>query len=175
MAASGTALSADSRSGRPDTSANSTESFAYQGYSLRIIGNVKLLNRNNKTGLLCSRQCPAATILEACEKFKLWAADSTATIISGFHSPVEQECLRLLLKGKAGIIYCPPRGIETFRVPKEWRSAIAAGRMLIVSPFTQKRPSRKTINLRNRFVAELADELYIPFALPGGNLEQFIA
>ena len=152
---------------------NLLQNTVCNGDQASAIGNLELLDRG-KTGLLCSRQCPAATILEACDKFKLWAADPGMTIVSSFHSPVEQECLRLLLRGKTGIIHCPAREIETFRIPKEWRSAIASGRMLIISPFCQKRPSRKTINLRNRFVADLADELYIPFALPGGNLQQFV-
>jgi len=69
------------------------------------IGDKSLLDRR-KQGLLCSRRCPAATILEAHDRFKLWAKDDSIAVISGFHSPVEKECLHLLLSGKAGIILC---------------------------------------------------------------------
>ncbi len=141
---------------------NTPQSIFRRGHLLLAIGNVDLLSLS-KIGLLCSRQCPAATILEACKQFKQWAADPNATIISGFHSPVEQECLHLLLKGKANIIHCPAREIETMRLAKEWKLALAADRMLIVSPFAARRATRKNIYQRNQLVADLADDLYIPY------------
>jgi len=136
------------------------------------IGNASLLAKQ-KTGLLCSRKCPADKILEAYDHFKAWAAEPETTIVSSFHSPVEKECLRLLLKGKASIIYCPVRELEHMRIPNEWKPALAADRMLIISPFSEKRPTARTIDRRNRLVADLADELYIPYATPGGKLEHF--
>jgi predicted Rossmann fold nucleotide-binding protein DprA/Smf involved in DNA uptake len=137
-----------------------------------IIGNVHLVNKR-KQGLLCSRKCPADKILEAFDLFKLWAANPETTIVSGFHSPVEKECLRLLLKGKANIILSPARQIETMQLSKDWKTAPDEGRMLILSPFIEKRADARTIDRRNHFVADLSDTLYIPYATPGGNLEQF--
>lgn len=151
---------------------NQIQSIQFNGQSVVAIGNAELLNRP-KTGLLCSRKCPADKILEACDLFKKWAADPETTIVSGFHSPVEKECLRLLLKGKANIILCPAREIETMRLSKDWKIAINEGRILILSPFTEKRPDARTIDRRNHLVASLADSLYIPYATPDGNLEQF--
>jgi len=133
------------------------------------VGNAPLFDRH-KTGLLCSRKCPAAKILEAHSCFKEWASDPEKTVISGFHSPVEQECLRLLLKGQANIIICPAREIEHMRISAEWKPAIEAGRMLILSPFAEKRASAHAIDRRNHLVADLADKLYIPYASPDGNL-----
>jgi predicted Rossmann fold nucleotide-binding protein DprA/Smf involved in DNA uptake len=59
------------------------------------------------------------------------------------------------------------------RLSKDWKSALDEGRMLILSPFSEKRPDARTIDRRNHLVAGLADDLYIPYATPGGNLEQF--
>ncbi len=150
---------------------NPVQNVTYKGQSLASLGNVALLDRS-KTGLLCSRQCPADCILTAHTRFKRWAADPSLAIVSGFHSPVEQECLRLLLQGRASIIHCPAREIATCRISKPWRSALDAGRMLILSPFAEKRATLNTIHRRNRLVAELSDTLIIPHATPGGRLDR---
>lgn len=151
---------------------NPIQSIQINGRPVAAIGNADLLNRP-KTGLLCSRKCPADIILEAYDQFKTWAADPEKTVISGFHSPVEKECLRLLLKGKANIILCPARQIETMQLSKDWKNSLDEGRMLILSSFTEKRADARTIDRRNHLVADLADTLYVPYATPGGNLEQF--
>ena len=60
------------------------------------------------------------------------------------------------------------------RLPTNWRSAIDAGRLLILSPF-EKRPRRPTVESarqRNELVAALADEILIIHATPGGQIEQ---
>jgi predicted Rossmann fold nucleotide-binding protein DprA/Smf involved in DNA uptake len=43
--------------------------------------------------------------------------DAGVTVVGGFHSPMEQECLRLLLRGTQGVVVCPARGVEKMRVP----------------------------------------------------------
>ena len=52
------------------------------------------------------------------------------------------------------------------RLSKDWKTALDTDRMLILSPFAEKRPDARTIDRRNH----LADELTIPYASPGGNL-----
>lgn len=148
---------------------NPIQSIQINGQPVAAIGHADLLHRP-KTGLLCSRKCPADKILEACDQFKEWAANPETTVVSGFHSPVEKECLRLLLKGKASIILCPARQIETMQFSKDWKTALDQDRMLIVSPFTEKRADVRTIDRRNQLVADLSDYLYIPYATPGGNI-----
>jgi len=138
-------------------------------YNLETVGNTSLL-KYHKAGLFCSRKCPADKILEAYDRFKEWASNPEMTVISGFHSPVEKECLRLLLKGKASIILCPAREIGHLRLSKDWESTLDEGRMLILSPFTEKRADTRTIARRNQLVADLADDLYIPYTTPGGIL-----
>jgi len=149
---------------------NSPLSIHLNDEPVAVIGNVVLLDCH-LTGLLCSRKCPADKILEAHDRFKEWAAKPEITVISGFHSPVEKECLRLLLKGKSNIILCPAREIANLRIPAEWKPALESNRMLILSPFTEKRADFRTINRRNQLVADLADELTIPYASPGGKIE----
>ena len=140
---------------------------------IAALGNTALLKKT-KIGLFCSRKCPAIKILEAYDKFKKWAADPEATIISGFHSPVEKECFKLLLAGKANIILCPARELDHMRILKEWQLALDDGRMLIISPFKEKRADKQTTFERNQLVAQLADELYVPYISPESDLNRII-
>jgi predicted Rossmann fold nucleotide-binding protein DprA/Smf involved in DNA uptake len=101
-----------------------------------------------------------------------WAIGAK-TVISGFHSPVEKECLRILLRGNGQVIICPARGIKDLRIPVAWRNPLEDGRLLILSPFEAKY-RRLTVELaqqRNEFVAALADEVFVIHASPGGKLE----
>lgn len=100
--------------------------------------------------------------------------DAEITVISRFHSPVEQECLNVLLKGTQPLIACPARGPEDMRVPASWRAPIQQGRLLILSPFERKH-RRATIALarkRNEFVAALADAVFIAYASAAGVTER---
>lgn len=97
--------------------------------------------------------------------------DEGVTVISGFHSPIEKECLRILLRGKQPVIICPARAIEAMRIPTESRAAFDAGRVLYLSPFSGPimRDTKDSAARRNEFVAALADEAYIPHVSPGGQ------
>ncbi|MBA3707606.1 MAG: hypothetical protein H0W83_02155, partial [Planctomycetes bacterium] len=67
-----------------------------------------------------------------------FAVPAGVAVIGGFHSPMEQECLALLLKGRQPIVICPARGIDEMRLAIAWREAISAGRLLVISPFEPK-------------------------------------
>jgi len=99
---------------------------------------------------------------------------SPITIIGGFHSPVEQESLAILLRSTSPIIICPSREIESMRVPAEYKEGLDSGRLLLLSPFSQKRrPSTDMAVYRNRVVAALADEVFVAYAEPSGKLQKF--
>ncbi len=102
--------------------------------------------------------------------------DEGITVISGFHSPIEQECLRILLRGKQPIIVCPARAIAGMRIPAECRPAFEAGRLLYFSPFVEspKRVTRDSALRRNELVAALADQAHIAHVTPGGQTAQVV-
>lgn len=138
---------------------------------LWVIGDLRALS-TNKTGFLCSSQCPASLIIAMHDLASSWAIGAK-TVISGFHSPVEKECLRILLRGKGKVIVCPARSIEGLRIPVAWRSPLEDGRLLILSPFEAKH-RRLTVELtqqRNEFVIAMADEVFVTHASPSGKLE----
>jgi hypothetical protein len=64
-----------------------------------------------KTALFCSVRCPGEAILRAYDTAQK-LRDEGVTVVSGFHSPVEKECLRILLRGKQPIIICFARSLE---------------------------------------------------------------
>jgi len=103
------------------------------GSNLDSLGNTNIL-KENKLALFCSRQCPGNLILKAYDLARS-LRDAGTTVISGFHTPVEKECLRILLRGKQPIIICPARSIEGMRIPSEWRQPIEEYRLLLLSPF----------------------------------------
>ena len=99
--------------------------------------------------------------------------DAGVPVVGGFQTPMEKECLRLLLRGSQPVVICPARGIENMRVPRDWRPALDAGRLLIVSPFSNayRRPTVKLAAERNRFVAAIAERVFIAHAAPGSKTE----
>jgi predicted Rossmann fold nucleotide-binding protein DprA/Smf involved in DNA uptake len=135
------------------------------------IGNADLL-AFPKTALFCSIRCPGHAILPAYDQAAKWR-DTGRCVISGFHSPVEKECLRILLRGSQPIIICPARTLP-LRVPPDWQKPLAAGRLLIVSAFTATftRITAELASRRNDFVAALADEVWFAHIEPSGELER---
>lgn len=137
--------------------------------ALTAIGPVTLL-ACRRTALFCSAHTPGDAILRAHDAARRMR-DEGVTVISGFHSPIEKECLRILLRGRQPIIVCPARAIQAMRIPTECRAAFDAGRLLFLSPFAKepRRVTRESAARRNEFVAALADGAYIPHISPGGQ------
>lgn len=139
--------------------------------SLNTLGNLALLGLP-KTGLFCSARCPGHVILSAYDQAARWR-DAGRCIISGFHSPVEKECLSILLRGTPPIILCPARTLPQ-RVPAGWQTPLAEGRLLILSGFaaTEKRVTTELATRRNALVAALAGEVCFAHITPGGQAER---
>ena len=69
---------------------------------------------------------------------------------------------------------CPARSLDRMRLKREYKEPMAAGRLLLMSPFGEKvrRLTADTALTRNRFVAALADTVLIAHAQPGSKTEQ---
>jgi predicted Rossmann fold nucleotide-binding protein DprA/Smf involved in DNA uptake len=123
-----------------------------------------------KTALFCSKICPGDAILKAMDQAQKWRNNGRC-IISGFHSPIEKECLQILIRGVQPIIICPARSLSKMRIPMEWHEGIGAGRILLLSPFesSQRRLTTALSEHRNKLVAALSDEVYFVHITPGGK------
>jgi len=133
-------------------------------------GNPDVLSRR-KISLICSVKCPGSVILQTYDLMKT-IRDEEITVISGFHSPMERECLNLLLRGTCGIAICYAQTLPK-RLPPEFRKPINEGRLLLLSAFEEgeDRVTRASSAARNKQVAELGDLLFVPYASPGGMVE----
>lgn len=138
---------------------------------LTALGNLDLLALP-KTTLFCSARCPGDVILRTYDQAAKWR-DAGRCVISGFHSPVEKECLQILLRGSQPIIICPARTLPQ-RVPPDWKQPLASGRLLILSGFnaSERRVTTELAARRNEFVAALADEVWFAHITPGGQMER---
>jgi predicted Rossmann fold nucleotide-binding protein DprA/Smf involved in DNA uptake len=138
---------------------------------LWTIGNQEILEKH-KIGLFCSERCPEDAVANAHRAARKFCQEE-ATMVSGFHSPVEKECLRILLEGRQPIIICFARSLAKIRLPSEWQTAIECGRLLLLSRFEKsRRADKQTARRRNELVAALSDEVLIVHAEPGGAVEQ---
>lgn len=140
---------------------------------LRIAGDAAILERP-KIALFCSVRCPGKLILDTYDLAQR-LRDEGVTVISGFHSPMEQECLRILLRSPHPVIWCLARGLYR-RIPSQpvdCRTAVAEGRLVMVTPFPESvsRVSKKTATIRNRLVVEMASSVVVAHAAPGSKME----
>ena len=140
---------------------------------IAALGNLDILQRR-KLALFCSVRCPGHLILQTCDLVQ-HLCQGGVTVIGGFHSPMERECLTILLRGTQPVIVCPARSIEGMRVRAEYKKPLEEGRLLLLSPFgeTQRRVTASTATVRNRFVAALADAIFVAHAYAKSKTEQF--
>lgn len=143
-------------------------------------GNIDLLPgidtafNGNLWALFCSKKCPGELILKTHDLAQRFKERGIPTI-GGYHSPIEQECLRVLLRGVQPILLCPARSIENMRLKSAWKDAFTKERLLILSPF-ESRDNRQTealANRRNSFVAALADKICIVHAAEDSKTLEF--
>ncbi len=136
---------------------------------LYAMGEVSIL-RCRLLGLVCSIQCPGSIVIKTFDAVRA-LRDAGIVVIGGFHSPMERECLDILLRGKQPVILCPARGLAGLRIGRIPRQAMKEGRLLILSPFTNSvhRTTAAQAVQRNNLVAALADAVWVPHAAPGGK------
>lgn len=142
--------------------------------SISGIGNRELLDRA-PIGLLCSRECPGDSLLKTLDMVPRWVA-SGAVIVSGFHSPLEQQVARSLLRRDGRLIKVLGRCLDGYRCLPEEREAIRAGRMLVISTFeaSVRSTTRKTALERNRLVVSISSSLYVPHIRDGSPLAEIV-
>lgn len=140
---------------------------------LHIVGDRAILDRP-KVALFCSVKCPGKLILDTYDLVGRFR-DKGVTVISGFHSPMEQECLRILLRSPHPVVWCLARRLLS-RIPSkpvDCRAAVAEGRLVMATPFpdTVRHITAKTATTRNRIVAEMASAVVVAHAAPGSKME----
>ncbi|MBI4332710.1 MAG: hypothetical protein HY673_15680 [Chloroflexi bacterium] len=143
-------------------------SFAHPVFALGDPG----ILQGKKLAFFCSVKCPGEPIVRAYD-FARAMRDAGIVVISGFQSPIEKDCLDLLLRGSQPVIICPARSLHGMRLTAAWKTAVEQGRLLLLSPFAEgiRRPTIELSEKRNEFVANLADQVLFAHANPGGKTE----
>ena len=123
------------------------------------IGNIALLQKQ-KIGFLASRKIATLSVLPTLD----WATEISQreeiAVVSGFHSQMEKEVLKILLRGKCGIIVILARGMYR-QVPNRYEEALRQNRLLLLSYERDNvtRISEQTAHKRNKQVVSLSDEI----------------
>jgi len=123
-------------------------------------------------GLISSRECPGHVLLETLDRVPEWVT-AGRVIVSGFHSPLEQQVLRSVLRRKAGrVVKVLARGMSDYRPSSDEREPLATGRMLVITACSPdvRRTTRETALARNRLVLTLASEVVVPYVAEGSPL-----
>ena len=129
-------------------------------------------------GLIASRECPGHVLLETLDQVPRWVK-AGRIIVSGFHSPLEQQVLRSLLRrnGRAVRVLARCFSVNGYRLAQEEQDAFANGRLLIISAFGADTPrvTRVSAIKRNELVIALSTEVVTPFISKGSPLDELLA
>ena len=126
-------------------------------------------------GLIASRECPGHVLLETLDRVPEWIK-AGRVIVSGFHSPLEQQVLRSVLRRKGRVVKVLARGMWDYRPTAEEREPLVAGRMLVITscPPEVRRTTRETALARNRLVLALSADHCIPYVADGSPLARLL-
>jgi len=125
------------------------------------LGNKELL-KMRKVGFLASRKISTLSILPTLDWAMQVSKQNDIAIVSGFHSKMERDVLKILLQGECGIIVVLARGMYR-KLPKQYEEAMSQNRILIISYEKESvtRISEATAHKRNVYVKEIADKMQI--------------
>lgn len=139
------------------------------------VGEVSLLGAP-LLGMIGSRECPGQVLLETLEHVPKWVK-AGRVIVSGFHSPLEQQVLRSVLRRKGRVVKVLARGLDpersVLRLTPEEGLALRESKLLVISPFGSDvtRTTRVTSLQRNQFVLALSDKTVVPHVSSGSPME----
>ena len=140
--------------------------------ALHSMGNRALLG-SKWAAFFCSVRCPGTLVMKAYDLAQKWRAGNQP-VVSGFHSPVEKEVLKILLRSTVPVCVVLARGLPK-RPPAEFRRPLGENRLLCLAPFDAKtrRATEETAARRNQVVAGLAGTIFVAYAAPGSKTEAF--
>ena len=123
------------------------------------LGNKDLL-KMRKVGFLASRKISTLSILPTLDWAMRVCKQKDIVIVSGFHSKMERDVLKILLQGECGIIVVLARGMYR-KLPKQYEEAMLQNHLLIISYEKESvtRISEATAHKRNGYVRKIADEM----------------
>lgn len=138
------------------------------------VGDMALLEQP-LTAFFASRRCSGRAIRAAMD----WAvvqARMKMPLIGGFHSPLEQSVLEVMLAAHAPVVIVIARKLESAQLPTEWLDAAQTGTVAVVSmEDTMQRLTAEHAIRRNHWIACHAAHIVVAEASPDGNLASCLA
>ena len=98
---------------------------------METLGNKELL-KMRKVGFLASRKISTLSILPTLDWAMKVSKQKDITIVSGFHSKMERDVLKIHLQGECGIIVVLARGMYR-KLPKQYEEAMLQNILLIIA------------------------------------------
>ncbi len=133
-------------------------------------GEQAILNRR-LLGIISSRES-RPDLTSRSSKLLIQAASlNDVGFIGGWHSPLEEEALRILLANSVPIVFCVSKSLNRFVPPKQVDARIAQGQVLLLTHCSAKakRISREASLRRNQLVMALAAALLVLSAPEGSS------
>ena len=120
-------------------------------------------------GIISARQIDSDLALKSSRLLKQLASLEEVSFIGGWHSPLEDEALRILSADSARIVFCVSKALHRFVPSLLVKSGINDGRVLLLTHCSPKakRISRDASLRRNQLVVGLAGALLVLSAPEG--------
>ena len=152
------------------------ESF-FDGKSPKLwgLGEPAILERK-LLGIISARQIDSDLALKSSQLLKQLASLKEVSFVSGWHSPLEEEALNILLAQGAAIVYCVPKSLYRFVPSAGVKDRVSQGKALLLTHCSPgaKRISRDTSLRRNELVVVLAAALLV-LSAPQGSASLKVA
>jgi predicted Rossmann fold nucleotide-binding protein DprA/Smf involved in DNA uptake len=134
------------------------------------VGNPEIIG-SPLLGIVSARQIDSDLALKSSQLLKRLASLKEIAFISGWHSPLEEEALRIVLAHDAPLIFCVSKSLDRFKPSSEIQGRLSEGNVLLLSHCSPnaKRISREASVRRNQLVAGLASVLVVLSAPAGSN------
>jgi predicted Rossmann fold nucleotide-binding protein DprA/Smf involved in DNA uptake len=132
------------------------------------VGDLTLL-KHRLLGIISARQTDPDLALKSSQLLTQLASLEDVAFVSGWHSPLEEEALRILLEQEATIILCVAKSLDRFIPSMGVESRVTDGKALVLTHCSTKakRITRNASLRRNELIVELAKILLVLSAPEG--------
>ena len=122
-------------------------------------------------GILSARQIDSDLALKSSQLLRQLVSLKEAAFVSGWHSPLEEDALRIALAQDVSLVFCVSKALERFKPSDDLESRLNDGKVLLLTHCSPKakRISRDASIRRNELVIALASALLILSAPLGSN------
>ncbi len=149
--------------------------FKRKPQTLWCVGDPAILN-GKLLGIISARKIDPDLALKTSQLLKQLASLGNVSFISGWHSPLEEEALNILLSHPVQLIFCVPKSLNRFVPGLDIENRISQGRALLLThcSYRAKRITRDASLRRNHLVAGVGKGLLV-LSAPAGSFSLRLA